>query len=80
MARTPNLDETERAPAAEAEAPPDALTYWSRHDTWETLGRKVAALRNEAKRRGVPIEALAGSAALIARFKALGRELDRRVR
>jgi hypothetical protein len=80
MPRRPPLEEIESLPAAERDAPPDALGYWSRRDRWEALGRQVATLRDAAKRRGVPLESLPGARGLVAAFKALGKRVDRRVR
>ena len=65
--------------AARDEAP-DSLTYWQRREEWERLGREVGALRTRAKADGVPLETLPGARALVARFKSLGQELDRRTR
>lgn len=59
---------------------PDALTYWQRRDRWTALGREIGDRKAEAKRRGLPVEALPGVARMVDEFKALGRELDRRVR
>lgn len=80
MTRLPSLEEQDRRDQAERDAPPDALSHWSRIDRWTELGRQVAQLRDRAKREGVPIEALPGARGTIEAFKALGRELGRRGR
>jgi hypothetical protein len=80
MIRKQSLEETDARTVVEREAPSDALGYWSRRDRWEALGHQVATLRDEAKRRGVPLESLPGARGLVAAFKALGRKVDRRVR
>jgi hypothetical protein len=64
----------------ELDEKPGALDYWGRRERWAELGRKVGALRLEAKKKGVPLEAMPGARTLIDAFKAAGREVDRRVR
>lgn len=63
------------------EAPPaSTLGYWSQRERWEEMGRKISRMRREAQAAGLPLEALPGARTLVAAFKSLGKELDRRIR
>jgi hypothetical protein len=63
--------------APRQEAPPGTVGYWTKHDRWAALGREVAKLHDEAKRRGVPIDSLPGAWTLIAAFKDARQKLGR---
>jgi len=79
MTRT--LDGTNHRPRpAEEQEHLDSVGYWSRRDRWTALGRRLSALRLDAARAGRPLEEMPGAPALVAAFKALGKELDRHAR
>lgn len=59
---------------------PRGLTYWQKRDEWAAVGRKIGDLWREARCLGCPVANIPGAPALIERFKALGKELDRHVR
>ena len=78
--RVPPLPTSDHIGGGSDESPREAADYWSDRDRWAALGKRVADLRDEAKRQGVPIESLPGARSLIENFKSLGRRLDRRTR
>jgi hypothetical protein len=70
-------DQTIESPGEEF---PDSLSYYQQRERWETLGKRVATFRDEAKRAGVPMETLPGARSAIEAFKQAGAKLDRRAR
>jgi hypothetical protein len=59
---------------------PGEVAYWSDRERWAALGRKIGAMRDEAKKRGVPLVTLRGAPSLITMFKALGKRIDKGAR
>ena len=79
MTTRPTIDDADRLPLP-GEEHPDCVGYWSVRDEWARLGKRLGALKLDAARSGRPLEEMPEAAALVARFKVLGKELDRRAR
>lgn len=78
MTRRPTMDEVERVVDTSSSEPSDALGYYERRDRWETLGRRVATLRDRARELGVPLESIPGARSAIAALQRAGEVMVRR--